>query len=124
MVLTGTYDAAVPVVDARWIATHLQNAHFVELQPPICPMSKPQRPSQKPSPHSSPADAPPSNDRHATGLVVRRAVLGEAHVDRAQAELTDFNRDFDDLITRFAWGEIWTRPGLPASRAACSPSPC
>jgi 4-carboxymuconolactone decarboxylase len=44
---------------------------------------------------------------------VRRAVLGEAHVDRVQAELTDFNRDFDDLITRFAWGEIWTRPGLP-----------
>lgn len=76
-------------------------------------MSKPQRPSQKLSRPSSPADAPRASDRHASGLVVRRAVLGEAHVHRAQAGLTDFNREFDDLITRFAWGEIWTRPGLP-----------
>lgn len=45
-------------------------------------------------------------------MVVRRAVLGDAHVDQAAAHLTDFTREFDDLITRFAWGEIWTRPGL------------
>jgi 4-carboxymuconolactone decarboxylase len=60
-----------------------------------------------------PADASPSSDRRAAGLVVRRAVLGEAHVDRALGSLSDFNREFDDLITRYAWGEIWTRPGLP-----------
>lgn len=76
-------------------------------------MSKPQRPSQKPSPHSSAPDTARSNDRSAAGLGVRRAVLGDAHVDRALAGLTEFNREFDDLITRFAWGEIWTRPGLP-----------
>ena len=43
---------------------------------------------------------------------VRRAVLGDAHVDRATAAITDFTADFQALITRYAWGEIWTRPGL------------
>uniref|UniRef100_UPI002FE061E6 4-carboxymuconolactone decarboxylase n=1 Tax=Noviherbaspirillum sp. TaxID=1926288 RepID=UPI002FE061E6 len=52
-------------------------------------------------------------ERHANGMQVRRAVLGDAHVDRAQAKLNDFNGEFQDLITRYAWGEIWTRPGLP-----------
>jgi 3-oxoadipate enol-lactonase / 4-carboxymuconolactone decarboxylase len=47
------------------------------------------------------------------GMAVRRAVLGDAHVDRSLAQLNDFNREFQDLITRYAWGEIWTRPGLP-----------
>jgi 4-carboxymuconolactone decarboxylase len=45
-------------------------------------------------------------------MAVRRAVLGDAHVDRAVATVTDFNRDFEDLITRYAWGEIWARPTL------------
>jgi len=45
-------------------------------------------------------------------MAVRRAVLGDAHVDRVLATATEFNRDFDDLITRYAWGEIWTRPVL------------
>ncbi len=47
------------------------------------------------------------------GMAVRRAVLGDAHVDRAQANRTAFTQDFQDLITRYAWGEIWTREGLP-----------
>ena len=51
--------------------------------------------------------------RHARGLSVRRQVLGDAHVDQALRSRTDLNRDFQDLITRYAWGEIWTRPGLP-----------
>jgi 3-oxoadipate enol-lactonase/4-carboxymuconolactone decarboxylase len=46
------------------------------------------------------------------GMRVRRAVLGDAHVDRATAAITDFTVDFQSLITRYAWGEIWTRPGL------------
>ena len=50
--------------------------------------------------------------RHAKGLEVRRAVLGDAHVDRAIAQTTPLSTDFQDLITRYAWGEIWTRPGL------------
>lgn len=51
--------------------------------------------------------------RFKAGMQVRRAVLGEAHVDRAQANRTAFNDEFQDLITRYAWGEIWTREGLP-----------
>lgn len=51
-------------------------------------------------------------DVHEQGLGVRRQVLGDAHVARAQAATTDFNRDFQSYITRCAWGEIWTRPGL------------
>jgi 3-oxoadipate enol-lactonase/4-carboxymuconolactone decarboxylase len=46
------------------------------------------------------------------GTPVRRAVLGDEHVDRAIGAITDFNHDFQELITRFAWGTIWTRPGL------------
>jgi 4-carboxymuconolactone decarboxylase len=51
--------------------------------------------------------------RYQQGMKVRRAVLGGEHVDRALAATTDFNREFQDFITRNAWGEIWTRPGLP-----------
>jgi 4-carboxymuconolactone decarboxylase len=51
--------------------------------------------------------------RYEQGMKVRRAVLGAQHVDRAVATTSDFNRDFQDFITRNAWGEIWTRPGLP-----------
>ncbi|TMH35423.1 MAG: 4-carboxymuconolactone decarboxylase [Betaproteobacteria bacterium] len=52
-------------------------------------------------------------DRYETGMKVRRAVLGDAHVDRTLARRNDFNSEFQELITRYAWGEIWTRPGLP-----------
>jgi 4-carboxymuconolactone decarboxylase len=52
-------------------------------------------------------------ERYEAGMQVRRAVLGDAHVDRAQSNRTPFTGDFQDLITRYAWGEIWTRPGLP-----------
>jgi 4-carboxymuconolactone decarboxylase len=52
-------------------------------------------------------------ERHAAGMEMRRAVLGDAHVDRAVAGATPLDAEFQDLITRYAWGEIWTRPGLP-----------
>jgi 4-carboxymuconolactone decarboxylase len=52
-------------------------------------------------------------ERYEGGLKVRRAVLGDAHVDRTVARRNDFNGEFQELITRYAWGEIWTRPGLP-----------
>lgn len=51
--------------------------------------------------------------RHEQGMKVRRAVLGNEHVDRAIKNTNEFNTDFQDLITRYAWGEIWSRPGLP-----------
>jgi 3-oxoadipate enol-lactonase/4-carboxymuconolactone decarboxylase len=53
------------------------------------------------------------DEKYENGMAVRRSVLGDAHVDRTLSQLTAFNRDFQDLITRYAWGEIWTRPGLP-----------
>jgi 4-carboxymuconolactone decarboxylase len=46
------------------------------------------------------------------GMRIRREVLGDAHVDRAVEGTTEFSADFQDLITRYAWGEIWARPGL------------
>ncbi|HET6600976.1 MAG TPA: 4-carboxymuconolactone decarboxylase [Gaiella sp.] len=52
------------------------------------------------------------DDTHARGMEVRRAVLGDAHVDRAIERTTRFTETFQDFITRYAWGEIWSRPGL------------
>ncbi|MBU6483594.1 MAG: 4-carboxymuconolactone decarboxylase [Betaproteobacteria bacterium] len=51
-------------------------------------------------------------ERYDRGMVVRRAVLGDAHVDRTLAKRNEFNADFQELITRYAWGEIWSRPEL------------
>ena len=51
--------------------------------------------------------------RYEQGMRMRRAVLGDAHVDAALKNRNEFNETFQDLITRYAWGEIWTRPGLP-----------
>ena len=51
-------------------------------------------------------------DRYDLGLRTRRSVLGDGYVDRALARRNDFNGEFQDLITRYAWSEIWTRPGL------------
>ena len=50
---------------------------------------------------------------------IRREVLGDEHVDRAVERTTDFTRDFQDLITRYAWGEIWSRPGLDRRTRSC-----
>ena len=50
--------------------------------------------------------------RRSPGMKVRREVLGDEYVDRAEAARTPFNSEFQDLLTRYAWGEIWTRPGL------------
>ena len=52
-------------------------------------------------------------ERYENGMKVRRAVLGDAHVERTLTRRNDFNTEFQELITRYAWGEIWSRPGLP-----------
>ena len=56
---------------------------------------------------------------HERGIEVRRAVLGDTHVDRAIERTTAFTEDFQDLITRYAWGEIWSRPGLDRRTRSC-----
>ena len=53
------------------------------------------------------------------GMRVRREVLGDEHVNAAVAKTDDFTRDFQDLLTRYAWGEIWTRPGLDRRTRSC-----
>ncbi|RKS09025.1 3-oxoadipate enol-lactonase/4-carboxymuconolactone decarboxylase [Nocardiopsis sp. Huas11] len=60
-----------------------------------------------------------AGDRASAGMRVRRSVLGDAHVDRAEARKTPFSEPFQDLITRYAWGEIWTRPGLDRRTRSC-----
>ena len=58
-------------------------------------------------------------ERYAAGMTVRRAVLGDVHVDRSLTRRTEFTEEFQDLITRYAWGEIWTRPGLERKTRSC-----
>ena len=56
---------------------------------------------------------------HERGMRLRRKVLGDDHVDVAVSRTTDFTADFQDLITRYAWGEIWNRPGLDLRQRSC-----
>ncbi len=60
-----------------------------------------------------------SDQGYERGMNVRREVLGDAHVDRAIERTTGFTEDFQDLITRYAWGEIWARPGLDRRTRSC-----
>jgi len=52
-------------------------------------------------------------ERHEAGMKMRRAVLGDAYINKAERNKTEFTEFFQDFITRYAWGEIWSRPGLP-----------
>ncbi|AZM64406.1 4-carboxymuconolactone decarboxylase [Streptomyces sp. WAC 01420] len=70
----------------------------------------------------APAAVPPQQGRpdpYDTGLKVRREVLGDAHVDRVLAGTDDFSGDFQELVTRYAWGEVWERPGLDRRTRSC-----
>lgn len=58
-------------------------------------------------------------ERRARGMAVRREVLGDEHVDRAVARTDEFTADFQDFITRYAWGEVWNRPGLDRRTRSC-----
>ncbi len=58
-------------------------------------------------------------DESDSGMEVRRTVLGDEYVDRAEAARTPLNEEFQDLLTRYAWGEIWTRPGLDRRTRSC-----
>jgi 4-carboxymuconolactone decarboxylase len=60
-----------------------------------------------------------TDDRYERGMRVRREVLGDEHVDAATAAATEVTADFQELITRYAWGEIWSRPGLDRRTRSC-----
>jgi 4-carboxymuconolactone decarboxylase len=53
-----------------------------------------------------------ADQKYEEGMKIRRKILGDAHVDRANARITNVNREFQELITRYGWAEIWTRPGF------------
>lgn len=104
LAVAGAHDQPAPVDCLRLIAGEVRDGRLVVLDDVA---------------HLAPAELPDGVaallDGHFgddAGLAVRRAVLGDAHVDRSQAATTGFTRDFQDLITAYAWGGIWTRPGL------------
>ncbi|MFE1193240.1 4-carboxymuconolactone decarboxylase [Streptomyces olivaceoviridis] len=71
------------------------------------------------APAAVPAQPTGQPDRYQNGLKVRREVLGDAHVDRALAQADEFSGDFQEFVTRYAWGEIWDRPGLDRRTRSC-----
>jgi 4-carboxymuconolactone decarboxylase len=60
-----------------------------------------------------------SDQQRDRGMAIRREVLGDAYVDRAEAARSPFTEDFQDLLTRYAWGEVWARPGLDRRTRSC-----
>ncbi|MFJ5995110.1 4-carboxymuconolactone decarboxylase [Streptomyces sp. NPDC092370] len=92
------------------------------LRPVLSPAS-PQPPQTGPlaeiAPIAVPQQAQGRPDPYDAGIKVRREVLGDAHVDRALAQADEFSGDFQEFITRYAWGEIWDRPGLDRRTRSC-----
>ncbi|WP_141356903.1 alpha/beta fold hydrolase [Streptomyces sp. 6-11-2] len=89
--------------------------HMAIVRPPVKPVlaAPPQvSPIAEIAPAPVPAQVAGGPDRYDIGLKIRREVLGDAHVDGALAEAEDFSGDFQEFLTRYAWGEIWDRPGL------------
>jgi 3-oxoadipate enol-lactonase/4-carboxymuconolactone decarboxylase len=115
LVIVGEHDVSTPwmghgEVLARAIpsarAVHLPAAHLSNVERPRSftgAIYDLLRPSAAPGNYTDPIDE---------GFAVRRSVLGDGHVERSIATTTDFNREFQELIARYAWGSIWTRPGL------------
>ncbi|MEU4328695.1 4-carboxymuconolactone decarboxylase [Nonomuraea dietziae] len=112
LVVAGRDDPATPPSHGRELADGLPDATLVEI-PSAAHLANVDRPAAVTAALEAHLRAP------VTGMSVRRDVLGDAHVDRAIAATTPFTRDFQDLITRYAWGEIWTRPGLDRRTRSC-----
>ncbi|MDW4907801.1 4-carboxymuconolactone decarboxylase [Streptomyces sp. ADMS] len=100
---TGTGQTAIPPAPLRPVLTAAQ---------PITPIAEIAPPAVQP-------DAQGRPDQYDAGMKVRREVLGDAHVDRALTQADEFSGDFQDFITRYAWGEIWNRPGLDRRSRSC-----
>ncbi|MGV9731591.1 bifunctional 3-oxoadipate enol-lactonase/4-carboxymuconolactone decarboxylase PcaDC [Streptomyces albogriseolus] len=90
-------------------------------RPPVMPAAAPPQPA--PVAEIAPAAAPPQAqgvpDTYDSGIKVRREVLGDAHVDRILEQTDAFTEDFQELATRYAWGEVWNRPGLDRRTRSC-----
>ncbi|WP_454712592.1 bifunctional 3-oxoadipate enol-lactonase/4-carboxymuconolactone decarboxylase PcaDC [Cupriavidus nantongensis] len=115
LVIAGSDDPSTTAQQGRELAAAIPDARFVEL--PAAHISNIEQAGRFTAAlldfiHGR---LPVTDDtaRYESGLAVRREVLGNAHVDRSLAQLSPLNEEFQHLITRYAWGEIWTREGLP-----------
>jgi 3-oxoadipate enol-lactonase/4-carboxymuconolactone decarboxylase len=125
LAVAGSEDVATPVVQLEEIAAGVPESRLVVLDgvAHLAPAEAPAMVAKLLTQHLAPVEDMTTGIRPAMeseapdalydkGMAVRRQVLGDAHVDRATAAATDLTRDFQELITRYAWGSIWTRPGL------------
>ncbi len=113
----GEFDIATPPDDVKAIAELIPNSRYVVVTgaahlPVMEAPDEADRLIRSLLTETRSADPDEPQDLHATGMRVRREVLGDAHVDAAAARITPETADFQDFITRYAWGEIWMRPGL------------
>ncbi|WP_340374859.1 4-carboxymuconolactone decarboxylase [Streptomyces sp. SS7] len=108
-----TGQTAVPGIPVRAVTTQIP---LPTAGPPPQPVAIAEI---APAPLEEPAQVMGRPDPYDTGLKVRREVLGDAHVDRALSQADDFSGDFQEFITRYAWGEIWDRPGLDRRSRSC-----
>jgi 3-oxoadipate enol-lactonase/4-carboxymuconolactone decarboxylase len=120
LVIAGAEDVATPLEHAETLAKGIPGAELV-IVPGAAHLANLERPGAVT--HAMLRHLERSTlERHdamSDGMKVRREVLGDAHVDRAEARKTDFTEDFQDFITRYAWGEIWTRPTLDRRTRSC-----
>ncbi|SDS03265.1 4-carboxymuconolactone decarboxylase /3-oxoadipate enol-lactonase [Nocardioides scoriae] len=126
LAVAGAHDVATPPANLQEIADGVQQGRYVEL-PDVAHLAPAEAPEtvarlvrahvlgEEPEPPAeapAPAAATAAGERYDAGMAVRREVLGDAHVDRATAAATPLTEDFQRFITEYAWGGIWTRPGL------------
>ncbi len=110
LVVVGDQDASTPVASAKALQGAIAGASLIVIEGAahIPTVEKPEEVSAALLGFLNPT----VTDFYEAGMAVRRQVLGEAHVARATANVTDLDRDFQAFITRTAWGGVWTRPGL------------
>jgi 3-oxoadipate enol-lactonase/4-carboxymuconolactone decarboxylase len=113
LIVAGAHDPVCTPASMRQLAAALPDARFVELAGAshLVPLEDPDATASLLTEFLGVATAG-AGDAFERGMSVRRAVLGDAHVDRATAAITPETADFQDFITRYAWGEVWARPQL------------
>ncbi|GAB3078424.1 alpha/beta fold hydrolase [Nocardioides zeae] len=114
LTVAGVADEATPPSDLQTIADGVPDGRAVVLDDVahLAPAEAPAEVADLLRAHLEQGAVITESQRTAAGAVVRRQVLGDEHLDGAGAAPTSFTRDFDDLVTQYAWGSVWSRPGL------------